>query len=315
MGLNDVQISGNKIEKNDICYLSVFSPNGWIPVVSSSTTKFPYMGTGSKTECADNKEAVDLGDGIIYLPVQWKDGESIPINNPIIVSEHSIKEIKADTLHCESVVLKRKYPLNMRIIDFSKMMVMGIFEGSNKSDFSDAEEIYRITKTPESQMQKVNISTDKAYRYVCYRRPKGTLSIAEFSLYRPDGNPLPFCPIACEAISEDSTMMNVFDMKPITYYQMSGGIDMWIGADLRKSVKIGAIGFAPRNDDNAIAVTDTYELFYWHNKWNSLGRKKAESDSLIYNNVPKRSLLLLRNLTKGCEERPFTYEKGRQIWW
>ena len=29
----------------------------------------------------------------------------------------------------------------------------------------------------------------------------------------------------------------------------------------------------------------------------------------------QKALLWLRNLTKGREERPFTYENGRQIWW
>lgn len=33
-------------------------------------------------------------------------------------------------------------------------MVGGIFEGANHADFSDAEEIYKITETPKSQMQK-----------------------------------------------------------------------------------------------------------------------------------------------------------------
>lgn len=121
---------------------------------------------------------------------------------------------------------------NMRIVDFAKTMVMGRFEGANQSDFSDAEEIYRITEIPESKIQKVNISTDKAFRYVRYLRPKGTFSIAEFSVYHSDGTPVSFRPIACEAIQDDSAMMNVFDGNPLTYYQVGGGVDMWVGADL-----------------------------------------------------------------------------------
>ena len=36
---------------------------------------------------------------------------------------------------------------------------------------------------------------------------------------------------------------------------------------------------------------------------------------LEYDNVPDNALLLLRNLTKGKEERIFTYEDGKQVWW
>ena len=32
-------------------------------------------------------------------------------------------------------------------------------------------------------------------------------------------------------------------------------------------------------------------------------------------NVPTNALLLLRNHTKGKEERIFTYEGGEQVWW
>ena len=315
IGSRNVQISVDKSKTTDTNYLSVFSPAGWIPVASSTSTTFSYVGTGVKVTDDGKKEAIDLGDGIVYLPVQWKKGELFPVANPVVVTGNSVREISLDTFRCEKVVLKRKFPLNMRIVDFAKTMVMGRFEGANQSDFSDAEEIYRITEIPESKIQKVNISTDKAFRYVRYLRPKGTFSIAEFSVYHSDGTPVSFCPIACEAIQDDSAMMNVFDGNPLTYYQVGGGVDMWVGAELYKSVRIGALGFAPRNDDNAIISTDTYELFYWNGEWKSLGRKKTEGDSLIYDKVPENALLWLRNLTKGREERPFTYENGRQIWW
>lgn len=287
-----------------------------MPVAASVSDKFNDMGTGTKNQSKEsNTEAIDLGDGIVYLPTVWKNGESSPIGNPIIVSSNAIKEINTDINHCEKAVLRRKYPLNTRIIDFARLMMMGVFEGANQADFSDAEEIYRITETPQSQMQRVNISTNKSYRYIRYTRPGGTFSIAEFDLYSPDGQPLPFLPIACEAILADSAMTNVFDKKLVTYYQTSGGIDMWVGADMRKPAKIGAIGYAPRNDDNAVVAADRYELFYWKDKWVSLGEKIANSDSLVYNNVPKNALLWLRNLSKGHEERPFTYEGGKQTWW
>ena len=58
-----------------------------------------------------------------------------------------------------------------------------------------------------------------------------------------------------------------------------------------------------------------YELFYWNNKWISLGTQKAEDFNIKFDNVPKNALLWLRNLTKGHEERPFTYENGKQVWW
>ena len=38
-------------------------------------------------------------------------------------------------------------------------------------------------------------------------------------------------------------------------------------------------------------------------------------DTLVYTNVPKNALSNLHNHTWGKENRPFTYENGKQIWW
>lgn len=68
-------------------------------------------------------------------------------------------------------------------------------------------------------------------------------------------------------------------------------------------------------DSNNIFAGDVYELRYWQEGWHSLGRHTAQTDSLIYEGVPSGALLWLRNLTRGKEERIFTYEDGKQIWW
>lgn len=299
---------------NSSYYLSVFSPNGWIPVAKSASLNFSNVGTGTRLEKTEHIEALDLGNGIVYLPSVWKNGGVLPVGNPLIVSDDTVCEIQPDVLHYEKVVLKRKYPLNYRIVNFAKLMLLGVFEGANKADFSDAEELLLITDLPESKMQQVKVESDKTYRYVRYRRPKGTFSIAEFKLYASNGMELDFCPMACEGVSEEITNL-VFDSDPLTYCQINKGVDMWVGADLHTPHRIGFIGFAPRNDDNSVVPDNRYELFYWQNGWNSLGSQISGCDSLVYDNVPQKSLLWLRNLTKGNEERPFMYRNGKQIWW
>ena len=69
------------------------------------------------------------------------------------------------------------------------------------------------------------------------------------------------------------------------------------------------------NTQKLAAKTWRYELFYWDDEWKGLGRQVAESDSLVYESVPCSALLWLHNYTRGKEERIFTYENGKQIWW
>jgi len=62
-------------------------------------------------------------------------------------------------------------------------------------------------------------------------------------------------------------------------------------------------------------LDDFDELFYYDGGWRSLGRQTADGYVLTYTNVPLRSLLLLRNVSARGDERIFTYEQGRQVWW
>ena len=76
------------------------------------------------------------------------------------------------------------------------------------------------------------------------------------------------------------------------------------------------IRYLPRNDDNTVVPEQIYELLYWNDRgWQSLGRKTTDVNELYYDNVPCNALFLLRNHTKGKEERIFTYEDGKQVWW
>ncbi len=66
---------------------------------------------------------------------------------------------------------------------------------------------------------------------------------------------------------------------------------------------------------NRITLGHDYELFYFDREWRSLGQKRASADYLEYDRVPSNALLLLRDYTKGKEERIFVYENAKQVWW
>ena len=80
---------------------------------------------------------------------------------------------------------------------------------------------------------------------------------------------------------------------------------------------LSRICFLPRSDDNFIREGELYELCFWDGRWVSLGTRTGsrQTQELIYDNIPSNALLLLHNLTKGKEERIFTYENSRQVWW
>ncbi len=112
------------------------------------------------------------------------------------------------------------------------------------------------------------------------------------------------------------TKEKVFDGDILTAFDAPIDHGAWVGMDFSKPISIERICYTGRGDGNSIEAGDTYELFYWYNgEWASLGRQTATGINLVYNDVPKGALYLLRDLTKGQDERPFTYENGRQVWW
>jgi hypothetical protein len=91
--------------------------------------------------------------------------------------------------------------------------------------------------------------------------------------------------------------------------------EVWVGIDLGKPLLVTHVCFCPRNDTNNIYKKYDYELFYWNNKWISLGKVCPKNNCLTYNNIPANALLLLHNHSGGNEERIFTFQNNNQIWW
>ena len=70
------------------------------------------------------------------------------------------------------------------------------------------------------------------------------------------------------------------------------------------------------NDKGRLSIGDQYILFYMGiNGWKSLGMKKAKSDSIVFDRIPKNAVYLLKNTSKEERSSIFTYENNKQVWW
>ncbi|MCK4696279.1 MAG: hypothetical protein KAT74_10975, partial [Candidatus Cloacimonetes bacterium] len=58
-----------------------------------------------------------------------------------------------------------------------------------------------------------------------------------------------------------------------------------------------------------------YEFFYWDDEWKSLGEKTCTGEPLFFDNVPSNRLYWLVKKDSRKEERIFTYENNKQVWW
>ena len=292
--------------RNKFSYLAVFDNSKWIPVCWAPIKKGMSL-------------FENLNRNIVCLPGYYDHEEFIPAAPPVMIdSIGNIKHLKVDLQNKQDMVLSRKYQTGL-VEGHCKEMVGGRFQGANRSDFSDAVDLYVIEDAPESSYQIVNVQTEKPYKYFRYLAPPKSIgTISELEVYEEDtSNKLLGEIIGTEQDLVDISKEMAFDGNPLTSFRKYGFPEVWVGLEFDRPKKIEKIVFLPGNDDNCIRDGELYELFYWNNKWVSMGKQLGSSETykLKYENVPTNTLYLLRNLTKGKEERIFTYEKRKQVWW
>lgn len=258
--------------------------------------------------------------GNVVCVAQKENGVFKPVTDPFIIESDTseIRYFKQDGFH-DKIVLKSKFHIEGEEKDLREMMRNGVFEGSINEDFNPSDTLAIIQTKPDRQTTRQNtyLISRKPYRYVRYNGPRNSYcGVAEVCFYDLSGRQIQHKRvIGTSSVDPQRTVANVFDGNPSTsynYYYRDGG---WCGLELSEKNVIGSISYTPRNRLNYIYADNEYELFYYDDGWNSLGRMIADSDSLVYYNVPDGPLLYLKNHTTGIKEMVFTYEDDKQCFY
>lgn len=262
----------------------------------------------------------NISDSVVYFPSFYvSSGANILADYPFIISDDTIVSFVPNKNSLESMTLWRKYFVRRSHNKYLKAMVRGRFVGSNTPDFSDAEFICEISELPKMSWNEILTDTIKQYRYVRYESPdwsNGNVGEIEFYSVGSD-TPIKGIVIGTDKpTTEETVRENAFDGNVLTYFEALLPHGAWVGIDFGKPMSIAKIRYIPRNDDNFVQKGQEYELMYADLEgWKSMGRKIADADSLVYDSVPSGAIYLLKNRTKGHEERVFSYSGGKQIWW
>lgn len=305
---SDVTLKVND-NKHKYAYLLVFDNQGWAPVAYGTI---------------ENGKATfkDMGRDIAYLPVVYVDGRIKPIAEPFILNyDGSIKRIVANTSKRKDMVLDRKYPVKEYFYQYIPRLKDGEFQGSNDPDFETYYVAHHINDgKPSGQYVQVS-DTIPPCRYWRYTSNNGSsfCNIAEVMFFeKGKKEKLEGTVIGTDGSwgnNPSRTKETVFDGDILTSFDAPQGRGCWAGLDMGEPVKVDHIIYYGRGDGNAIEIGDEYELRYWDNGWKSMGRQRAKNVYVKYKNVPQNALYHLKNHTKGTDERIFTYENGKQVWW
>lgn len=290
--------------KRQISYLCVFDNQKWVPV---------HWGEIKQSKVVFN----DVGTEIVCIAGYWIDGEIEQASQPFLITNQGhINYLCPDQGHQLSLQMTRKYPLSYAIVSYGDRVLGSIFEASNVSDFSKKDTIYTVTKNCWGNYGTIVPSPKKRYRYIRMKRinKAWSLPMAELRVYGGDS----VLPLRGELIVSPKEDKEAIEKKYLLDNNVLTRMNIrnWAGIDLGKSTCIDSILYLTAHDDNNIVPGQLYELFYWDGiEKISLGKKKARNNCICYDSVPANALYLLSNHTKGMQERIFTFENGRIVFW
>lgn len=292
-----------KYADKQIAYICVFDNRNWIPVhygkVEDGKVKFKSMGRN-----------------IMYIASFYINNKIIPFGNPFCIdADGTVKDVVLNDNRKQTMTLLRKYPFMGAEDFFNLRMSGGKFQGANKADFTDAATLYTFKGATNGNWYNVPVHDEGRYRYLRYIGPASShCNINELTFYDENKEKINGIIIGTEGESW-AQKEKAFDGDILTGFSAISSDGNWLGLSLSTPCKVSRISFIGRNDGNGIEIGNDYELMCWSNGWKSLEVMKAVDTKLIFKNMPSGGLYVLHNITKGHEERIFTYAHGKQIWW
>jgi hypothetical protein len=299
-------LSEKKMSKERYAYLSVYGNNGWVPVCFSRLKGGRFL-------------FENIEPGAVYLPSYYTRTGVVAMNYPFVLSyNRGIHYLVPDKRHLKKITLHRKFPLMKRAFEKGQCLKGSLIQASNYSDFRECDTIFEFTRfTLSGHVVPKNNKTYRYWRYLC--TGPYNCYIAELGFYDNNGKKLKGEIIGTGQYYGDDSRFSkeaAFDEDPFTFYISDLLYNGWIGMDFGSPISIGKIDYLARSDDNNIRIGDEYELFYWDvDGWVSLGTQVAMDLELVYENVPENALLILRDHTRGKDERIFVYQATEQKWY
>lgn len=309
-----IEYSSQKYKKKKHGLICVFDNMEWRPV---------YWGSIHKGKLFFQ----NMPPNIAYIGAFYDKGKIVPATPPFVLdNEGIVRELIANKDSLLTLNLERKYPRFKRIEDHAWGMRRTNAEGANNLQFQNSKRFFSIYEPP-FEVTDSFINDRKKYRYVRLRSADHrNANFAEVEFYgkkqiddvevKLTGKLIGYPPVEAD---DEHPYTHAMDGNLESYFSKEKGQEGWVGLDLGEGNEhvITRIRFCPRSDTNFILKDDEYELLYWDNNgWNSVEKKVApQYNTIKFENVPSGTMYLLRNHTRGKEERIFTYVNDKQIWW
>lgn len=285
-------------------FLGIFTPrSGWFPI--------------GKGKIEDKKLVFEnIEPFVVYQPLVYQYGELNPIHYPFMYEGNEMHIFNPEK-GTDRIKLTRKYPLRESTKKF-KIWVKGAqIKGSNNPHFLPNELLTKVDSLPLENVIYLDVKSKEEYSYFQYK-VDSVLSIAEIHFFGKDNREIIFDTIYSDGKPWKDIdlyqLKNCNDNDPLSFFH-TWEKETSIFFGIKKPNKVSRIKLIPRNDDNFIREGDEYELFYNNGEkgWVSLGIQKGTKGAVLSYDVPKNTILWLKNHTRGVEEQIFFIKDYKQV--
>ena len=255
----------------------------------------------------------DVGVEYVYIPFYYTGKRQVFFSNPFYLDAKSkMHYFEPDLNRLRTITLDRKDKVDEYKIWWSQFFINARIEASDNAAFNKAQTLFTQKENTYWRIIDIPIKPSEPYRYYRFINYGWPTDLGEIHFYGTDGKEVKGTFISDPVTIANPNLPNIQDGNILTF----SAIESWVGIDFGRPVSLSRIEYVPRNDKNGIYPGMQYELFYFDtDHWASMGVKTATEYTITYDQVPEGALLWIRNLTEGKEERIFTYENGKQVWW
>ncbi len=296
--------------KTEYAYLCVYKHPNWEPVQWGKIENNKVLFRG-------------MGRGIIYLPCYYQNRSYTEANSPFLLNDDgSIHFFKANKLSEETIFVGNidggslHFTRNLKeLTNVSDVLILG----SADKSFENADTLCILPKGIDIYQEKVMVKTENKIKYIRVITPTNFLAFNSLFFYEkgtPESKIENISIIQELQRSENGEIPQyMFDKYFNTGYKaflQHGFLDI----DLGNNYHISSVVFSPYTK-SFFKIEHLYELNYWENGWEPLEEQKGDNTHIVFRNVPKNALLMIKDNTKENinGSRIFIYKENEILWY
>ncbi len=263
-----------------------------------------------------------MGKDVVYLPCYYINGNLTYAGSPFLLNQEGDIEYFDSNIHNKEDLYVKHYagaPLHYGNKWNNISISQTIIVGSNNLAFKPSDTLCVFPDSIEIYGDKLRLSLNKSVRYLRITLPYKKIAFSDLSFYYNENgvekkiekikfiNPP-------DITQNGESVENIFDKYKATGYKKEINKD-FVDVDLSGNYIITAIHFTPYFEAG-LKENLEFELFYWNNGWESLGKQKGSNKHVVFKDVPKNALFILKHPDRNNRpgSRPFIHRNNEVLW-